>query len=48
MNDSRPPHAPQKKIMQKYNVILDWILYKKKKGKKAAKKDVLETLAKSE
>ena len=32
MNDSCPP--PTKKTLQKYNVILDWILYQKKEEKK--------------
>ena len=52
MNDSHPlppTSAQKKKTLQKYNVILDWILYQKKKEKiKAAKKGVLGTLAKSE
>ena len=41
----RPP-PKKKKTLQKYNVILDWILYQKKKEKiKAAKKgDASETI----
>lgn len=45
---STPP-PPPKKTLQKYKVILDWILYqKKKRKKKGAKKDVVGTLAKFE